>query len=437
MSRDPGGRSVAGDSGRQRRTLRPQSVLFQFLASQGIGQAADAMTAVILARLLITTDDDGLDPRALLHTLGAVAVPYAIFGPLSGVVADRWSRRRLLGGAHAGRALVTLAAIAAVRTEHRPLALVTAIVLLSLARLVYTLRAASLPAVAPAGGLVAADSRSLFVGMVSVLVGASLGTLGAATAPTSMLTLACGAQLVGALGFVTLPRGLGGRSADRTISAADVARRLGRLITSAPTRVAIVLTSLHRALLGALFVTFVLMAASEFGMQADAYVFALVVSGIGSFAGTMTAPAAARMLRPHLLAAAAFAVPGLVLVGVSATRWPPLVPVAVCASFFVFQNLRVGTDATVQMHIADDARARVFSVYDAAYNMSYFGGAAAAVALDAASATMTAYLAIGSADLAIGLALVIGRFRVSLPHPPAPAQAVAHTKGTHAAPSQA
>lgn len=432
MSGDLGTRRPQGRSSDQRTPgpLRDRSVLTQFLASQAAGQTADAITAVVLARVLLTTNDHGLDPAALLHTLGAVAIPYAVVGPLSGVVADRWSRRRLLGGVHALRALTTPAAIVAIQLEHRPLALVTAAVLLSLARLVYTLRAASLPAVTTTDELVDADARSLFVGMISVPVGAALGTLGAATTPTSMLVLACAGQLLGAVGFVTLPRGLGGRAHDASASPVEVIRRLGRLITSTPTRPAIILTSLHRALLGGLFVTFVLMAASEFGMKADAYLFALVVSGLGSFAGTITAPTVARLLGPRRLASVAFTGPGLVLVAVAAGRWSPVVALAVGTSFFVFQNLRVSTDATVQAHIADDARARVFSVYDAAYNLSYFGGAAAAVALDAASAPMAAFLAIGLADIAIGAALAVGRVHVALPHP-------SHLEGTRAATSSA
>ncbi|MDW3214419.1 MAG: hypothetical protein R8G01_10505 [Ilumatobacteraceae bacterium] len=408
---------------------RQPGVLFQFLASQSVGQAADAITAIVLARLLITGDDDGLDPQALIHTLGVAAVPYAIVGPLSGVVADRWSRRRLLGGAHLARAVTTLAAIMAISLDDRAIGLVAGGLLLSLARLVYTLRAASLPAVAASGRLVEADARSLLVGMLAVLLGASFGALGADGAPVLMLTIACCGQLIGAAGFVTLPRGLGGRSTGPDASIAEIARRLGRLVTSAPTRLAIVLTSLHRSLLGALFVTFVLLAASELGMGSDAYIFALGVSGIGSFAGTLTAPAAARTLGSRRLAIAAFLCPGVVVVAITSMRWPPIIALAVCASFFVFQNLRVSTDATVQAHIASDARARVFSIYDAAYNLSYFGGALVAVTLGAATAPMTAFLTIGSIDLLIGLTLAAGRVELFVPR-------VAPTKGIHAATSK-
>lgn len=432
MSGDLGTRRPHAPSIEQRTPgpLRRQSVLTQFLASQAAGQTADAITAVVLARVLLTANDEGLDAAALLHTLGAVAIPYAVVGPLSGVVADRWSRRRLLGGVHALRALATSTAIVAIQLEHRPLALVVAAVLLSLARLVYTLRAASLPAVTTNDELVNADARSLFVGMISVLVGASLGTLGSTTAPTPMLVLACGGQLLAAIGFVTLPRGLGGRTPGASASASQVICRLGRLIMSTPTRPAIILTSLHRALLGGLFLTFVMIAASDFGMAADAYLLALVVSGLGTFAGTITAPSVARLLGPRRLASVAFTGPGLVLLAAAASRWPPVVALAVSTSFFVFQNLRVSTDATVQAHIADDARARVFSVYDAAYNLSYFGGAAAAVALDAAAAPMTAVLAIGAADLVVGAGVTLGRVHIALPHPP-------HLEGTHGAPSHA
>lgn len=378
----------------------------RFLLSQGAGQAADAITAIVVARVLLTGADGGVEPDALLQTLAVAALPYAVVGPIAGVVADRWSRRRALRTIHLVRSMLTIAILTAVAAGHRPTGLVLAATLLSAARLVYAIRAAALPWVAPTGRLVRTDSASLYVGMVAAIVGGVFGGLAAeGAATTTVLALAAGIQLAAAVGFGTLPHDLGGRSTRCEVGWFCVVQRVVRLATSSPTRFVIAVTASNRALLGASFATFVLMADEEYDLGPDGYLLALAVTGAGSFAGAALAPRSHDRIGTAGVVAAAFVVPATLLSVAGSLDRRPALELALCLSFCSFQILRVVADATVQASIADDTRGRVFSTYDLSYNLSYFGGAAAAIALGAAGRTDLWFSSIGLTYAALTLLL--------------------------------
>ena len=393
----------------RRRDVWAQPVARQFLLSQGAGQAADAVTALVLARVLLSDGSSGIEPALLLQTIAVAAVPYAVVGPISGVIADHWNRRRALVVANAARAAVTTVAMVAVQLGDRTLGLVAAASLLSLARLVYTLRAASLSRAVPTRLLVAADSAALLVGAVAGGIGAALGSAGALHRPSLLLGVAALAQVAAAGGFLLLPCDLGGHSMKRSVPLGVVARRVVCLLTSSPTRFAIAVTSGHRALLGALFATFVILVSNDYGFGASGYVAAIVVTGTGSFVGTLTAPSWIGRFGLRGTVFVAFVVPAVVLPVGAAVGTRLVVAGSLTLAFFLFQNLRVLADAIVQSNIADDARARVFSIYDAAYNLTYFGGAAAAIALDTSEHGRPAIAVVGGCYAVTVVALVASR----------------------------
>ena len=244
----------------------PVPVIRRFLVSQGTGQFADAMTAMVLAGALLGSGD-GVEPADLLATLGVAVLPYAIAGPLSGVVADAYPRRGLLVGANVARAVVTVVALVAVADERRAIGLLAATALLSVARLVYTVRAAALPTLVTGHDLVRADAAALLVGMVATGTGAIVGTLGAQTSPGTVLAVAVVGQLASACGFATIRSPLGDRPRI-TPEPRELWRGLRRLWTSGPARRAMTIAVSTRSLLGALFATTVLVGANRLGLEA-------------------------------------------------------------------------------------------------------------------------------------------------------------------------
>lgn len=383
---NPAERMTGGSSG--------GSTARRFLVGQSLGQAADAATAVTLAGALLPGSNGVVDARSLLETLAATTIPYVVVGPVAGVVADRWNRRRTLGWVNVGRAMLTLGAAAAIASGSRSVGLLLAASLLGAARIVYTLRAASLPWVVPGGGLVGMDSKALGVGMSAVFGGGLLGGLGERHAPLAVLLLATACQLASAIGFLSIRHDLGGRSHRNDAAWVEVTRRVIHLVTTSPTRFVVIVTASLRALLGGSFATFVTLAGNG-RSGTDGYLLAVAVTGTGSFAGACLASRAHQRLGAATVVAGAYVVPALALGTAGVVGRRVVLECALFGSFLAFQLVRVVADATVQANIDDESRGRVFAIYDVGYNVAYFAGAATAIAFGAAERPDHWFLGLG------------------------------------------
>lgn len=184
----------------------------RFLTAQFLYLTSDSMAALTLAGAVLIGSENTIEPRSVVTALAFAMIPYAIVGPLSGQLADRWLRRRALGGLSAIRAvLLAGAAMAvAVEVESIPFAIVFAAPLMCVGRLFYMLRAASLPRVAPPGLLVRVDACSLYTSITASAVGATIAAVSVFGGPTIVLASAAAMQLMAGLMFVTLPVSLGG-----------------------------------------------------------------------------------------------------------------------------------------------------------------------------------------------------------------------------------
>ncbi len=76
-------------------------------------------------------------------------IPSLLFGPLAGVLVDRWDRRRALLTAYLAQAVMVLPLLAVSRGHHVALIYVVTFVEASLAQITEPARAALLPAVVP------------------------------------------------------------------------------------------------------------------------------------------------------------------------------------------------------------------------------------------------------------------------------------------------
>jgi hypothetical protein len=389
-----------------------------FLIGQSCGQAADALTGAVLVLALLGRDEP-VEPATLLPTLAAATVPYALVGPVAGVIADHWERRRSIVLVNVARVLCALAAGAAVIADNRWLAMGVVGVLISTARIAYTVRAAALPEIARREDIVRADAASLYVGTVTALGAGGTGAVLAAVAPLLPLALALVAATLAAVLFARLHVDLGGHGFGREVSLRDAAAAVAHVLTGEVSRWAIAVTAGNRALLGALFATTVVAIANALDDGAAGYVMTAGITGLATFAGTCASPRVAHRTSPRVLVVAAFGIPAAVLgVAVLSVRLAVTVP-AVAACFFVFQIIRVVADSTVQARIPDATRGRVFAAYDVAYNLSYFGGAAVALMLGQTSDPRTALAAValvyagGSAVVATHDRVVVSRPMVS------------------------
>ncbi|MEU0547101.1 MFS transporter [Micromonospora sp. NPDC005979] len=132
---------------------------FRLLWSAAVASRfGDALRTPALALLAATLTRD---PRVIAAVTVAAQVPPLLFGPLGGVYADRWDRRRTMAGIDGVRAAVVAAVAVAVAVDRAGigLLLVAAFLLAALGTLFDAASFAMLPALVPPAALPRANGR--------------------------------------------------------------------------------------------------------------------------------------------------------------------------------------------------------------------------------------------------------------------------------------
>jgi MFS family permease len=342
---------------------------------QCVGQAADGLAQIAFAQFVVFDAGRGATPARLAAVLAVTLLPFSLVGPFTGVLIDRWSRRRVLVVMSFVRAALTLAALATVITHSQAGAFVGVLLLLSTSRFVLAAKGAALPGTVDGDDLVTANAVSAIAGMSASFIGAIAGAAfvghSAATGFVAASLLYAGAGLV----FVRLPE-LGGRALKGLGSglreALAEARDGLRTIAGTPDiRRPLAAVWLHRLLLGAGFVLVVLASDARFHLKIAGYGLALGATGIAAFLGSLAAPACAQRWRPAVLIPLTFVPPALaVLLGALFTNLVVMIG-ALGLTGFAFQLLKVLADAMVGFAADDAVRGRVFSIYDVIYNVAF------------------------------------------------------------------
>jgi MFS family permease len=340
-------------------------------------------------------------------TAAARLVPYLLFSPVAGVLADRVDRSRLLRAAHAVRAagVLTLAAAAAAGAP--------AGLLVGLSFVVTACGTPCFPAaLAGLRDLVDASELDRATGAVSTLETAAFlagpavgGVLVAMTSPSTALLINA-LVLVVALGLV--PSGLGGDDGNR--SGWRSARVLGDLVAGsrlvaarAPVRHCLVAAVVVNVIGGMVSVLVVPMATTQLGTGAGGVGLLTAAFGGGGIVGAGLATLRAGW--SPVLTIALAGVPLAVAAPAGRTALVlPLLAVAGAAATLV----EVRMIMRIQHVTPDLSVARVFGLFDAA--------AVAAVALGAALAPVAVALVGLPATLVLtGLALPLPAARVLRP----------------------
>lgn len=389
---------------RRRHLLRRPQVA-HFLAWLALGQIADVAVALGLTQALVAQLEPDGTPAALAGVLAVASLPFAL-GPLAGIAADHWDRRHLLVLANLVRGGASTLAVVAVIVEQRSLGYLSVAVLLGAARLVYTIRGSALPHLVARRELVVGESLVLVVGMAAGAVGGVGAGLAVRWSPEAVLVVSALLYLAAAAGFARARSDLGGGDGVRADGAgvAEMAQRVLRSLSERSTRLAVSLTSTHRALLGTGFAAFVLVADARLDVDATGYAAAVALVAGGAVTGTVTAPWVLGRLGRSGLAVASLALAGGALAAFAGTpRTVAIGAVAIGVVSFAFQNLRVVADATVQSVVADEVLARVFSVYDALYNLAFLGGALIGIAVHELVSPAAAFAATAGSYVLVAL----------------------------------
>ena len=352
-------RLVSGDYGR-------------FLKAHVASQAADAITTLTLAQVVVFDIGRGATPGMIARMLVITLLPLALAGPLAGRIADRWSRQRVLAVTSIAKALATAAAATVPLTRSVIAGYVAFAVLLVGTRIVYTTRSAALPSLIPEDRLVSASSFTSLVGMIATSVGGGTAAIVASHAPVMALATSAGLHVATAVGYAPLALGRGQRRRpDDPTPPHGLVAGARELVAHTRVRVAVAAVCAHRFLLAASVVVMALVADARFSFEAGGYAAALGVVGVGSFLGTLATPALVRRLGRDGTLIGSFAVAALFAGGAASTTSAALLLASVGGIGFAFQVTRILTDAVVQSGVSGEVLGRAFASYDIAYTLSF------------------------------------------------------------------
>ncbi|MFI6300736.1 MFS transporter [Amycolatopsis thailandensis] len=336
-----------------------------------------------LAGAVLFNPERAADALAMAGGFAALLLPYSVVGPFAGALLDRWDRRKVLIFASLLRSFTILATAVAVGTGAAGIGLFSlALASEGVSRFIGSGLSASLPHVVEEKSVVAANAFAATWGSVLAVVGGgcAIGLRELTGADDSGSAWVTAVAALGGIGAAALASGFGrGLLGPSTVDepsnpALAVVRGLSDGAKAAwrtPSVTAgFIALFAHRASYGISLLVTVLLMRNHFaaGMPGLGRMAAFAGAGI-LVAGLLTA----RLIR--LFGRLRVVLGALVLAAVaqSALGLPMLVPTALLAAFLVTgagQVLKLCVDSSVQLDVADEARGRVFALYDTLFNIT-------------------------------------------------------------------
>ncbi|MER6790480.1 MFS transporter [Amycolatopsis mediterranei] len=356
----------------------------RFAASWG-----DGVFRAGLAGAVLFNPERAADPLAIAGGFAALLLPYSIVGPFAGALLDRWDRRRVLIFANLLRGLAIVCASAAVGFGFGGVGLFSlALAAEGISRFIGSGLSAALPHVVEEESVVTANAFATTLGSVVAVIGggcaiglrALFGSNDIGSAETTVFAV------LGTLVSAFIARGFARGVLGPTVvdeppnpvlavarGLADGARHAWR----APSVTAgFVALFAHRASFGVSLLVTVLLMRNYF---TDHGLFRAGLPGLGQ----MAVLAGAGLLLAGLLTARILRVFGrlravlgallLAAIAQSALGLPMVLPLALLASFVITgagQVLKLCVDSSIQLDVADEARGRVFALYDTLFNIT-------------------------------------------------------------------
>jgi hypothetical protein len=277
-------------------------------------------------------------------------------------------------------------------------------VLLGVTRILYTARATSFPRLVRKHELVAADSTSLIVGVFAGSTGAGIGMVLAGNSVIALLIAVLGQSLAAVLfGRISIDLGMGEKRRSR-----GHLIPMFRQLMQPKTKFAMFATASHRLILGICIASIALLVDSAYGLNTTGYVAVLGFSAAGAFCGSLTAEWVSEHFPRRSITVIAFSASSAVTLISCIASTPRLGLLAIAVASFLFQNLRVRSDATIQANVSKSNIGHVFAAYDMLYNLAFITGAIAGIGLSGqfGFATVVAGVSTGFAAMSIVFAVI-------------------------------
>ena len=395
----------------------------RLLLSRFASQWGDGLFQIGLAGAVIFNPERQPDAIAIAEAFTALLLPYSLVGPFAGALLDRWDRRRVLVVANLVRGVMIVVSAFAMATGASSTTLsLLALVVIGISRFVGSGLSASLPHVVPLTNLVEANALATTLGSVVTVIGAGCGVVLGALYGTGDLGsgLTTGTALLGSI----LAAWLAGRFAagalgpdevsEPAAAALAVVRGLldgARAAWRAPAVTAgFIALIMHRAAFSASLLITVLLMRYYFhdsgplraGLPGLGEVAAFGAVGI-LLAGLTTAHVVTWLGRPTTVASALV----LAMASQLGLGLPMTLPSVLGAAFlltYAGQVIKLCVDASVQRDIGDDARGRVFALYDTLFNVTSVIAAAVCAAFIPANGHSVTMVLAAAGLYVVGLA---------------------------------
>jgi predicted MFS family arabinose efflux permease len=358
---------------------------------------------VVLARTLLFAEPDGPTPVLLAQAALMGVTPLVLAGPIGGFVADRWPRKQVLVSGQALRACLGFCAAVAVGFDSTSAVLAVFVCALCATRVLFTARVASVRHLVRQHELVAADSLMLIVGVVAGACGATLFGVTMMFGSVGQLVIVSIGHFAAAYGFDRTRAWLGGEGQTTAIRWRAITAQLacGR------TRYALASTTAHRLLVGVVVATVALDIDGRTGGSASGYALTLATAGVAAFAGSVTSEWVNERFPRRSLTIGCFAFASFVVSPLPFVSGPVPHLVATGVVVFLFQNLRVASDATIQANASPGSCGRVFAAYDVAFNFAYVVGLVGGLAITTNSSVDITLGAVGPSYLVGAVAFAL------------------------------
>ena len=359
-------------------------------------QFGDGVFQASLAGAVLFNPERQAHPTDIAAGFAVLLLPYSLVGPFTGVLIDRWWRARILVVANLLRALAVAGVAAEVAGGVASLPFyASALVVLSISRFLLSALSAALPHVVGPDELVTANALTTTLGAVATTAGggAAIGVRALVGSSAHDYAAIAAAAVIPYLVSAWCARRferpeLGPDDVERghRETVAEVARGLmagaRHLAGRRPAAYALAAITAHRLCYGLWAVSSVLLYRNYFhaegplrvGLSGLAQFVAVIAIG-GGVAAVVTPPISRRIgfvaWGGVLLAAA-----GVVeLIFGLAFNLPAQLAGAGLLGFTA-QGFKVCVDTTVQQHVDDEFRGRIFTFYDTLFNLSLVAAAA-------------------------------------------------------------
>jgi MFS family permease len=315
-------------------------------------------------------------------------IPFSLLGPFTGVVIDRWSRRRILSLTPLVRAGATIGILALTSGKASLLLYTLSLVVVSLNRFYIATTGAVVPALVPEEDLLMGNSVTQATGTVVTFAGLVLGTQIADQIGNERL-LAIPLILWPISAFIAsrIRKALRPRGSVRSIHAEirrvtkDLTQGTRRLINTPAAFGSITSIALDQFLIGLITVLSIVVFKEEFKEGVASYGRIVAAAGVGVIVGTATVGLLEQRFEKPRILALAFAVAGVVALLVA----PKIIGLTVVLMSFTlgltYPWRKVSADTIVQDTIPDRYRGRVFALYDLAFSLPRVAASALAIVL--------------------------------------------------------